>query len=133
MNGFHKCILIFLFATICVHLADSKVKEDIKLFLTKFKNLAVQSAGIFLQDSKSDVNSTSKEFCMKSNERANRFKRIVFLQKQLILKLQSQLLEKVLDCSNLRQRVRRLSASYMNLKSEFEELRTKSPKMPITL
>ncbi|XP_043650307.1 uncharacterized protein LOC122618169 isoform X2 [Drosophila teissieri] len=125
MNGFHKYILIFL----C---ADSQVKEDIKLFLTKFKNLAVQSSGI-LQDSKSDVNSTSQEFCMKTNERAHRFKRIIDLQKQLILKLQSQLLEKVLNCSNLRQRVRRLSASYMNLKSEFEELKPKNTKMPITL
>jgi len=79
-----------------------------------------------LQDSKSDINITSKEFCMKNDERTNRFKRIIFLQKEVILKLQSQLLEQTLNCSNLRQRVRRLIDSYTNLKSELEELRSKS-------
>nr|NP_001285643.1 uncharacterized protein Dmel_CG44574 [Drosophila melanogaster]AHN54158.1 uncharacterized protein Dmel_CG44574 [Drosophila melanogaster] len=126
MNAYYKCILLILCATFYVHLVNSLDKHDINAILTKFKNLAVKSASMHLQDSKSDINITSKEFCMKNDERTNRFKRIIFLQKEVILKLQSQLLEQTLNCSNLRQRVRRLIDSYTNLKSELEELRSKS-------
>ncbi|KMY88389.1 uncharacterized protein LOC27207940 [Drosophila simulans] len=126
MNAYHKCILLFLCATFSVHLVNSLDKLDINAILTKFKNLAVQTAGIHLQNIKSDINITSKEFCMKSDERTNRFKRIIFLQKEVILKLQSQLLEQTLNCSNLRQRVRRLIDSYTKLKFEVEKLKSKS-------
>uniref|UniRef100_A0A6P4E7Y3 Uncharacterized protein LOC108038950 n=1 Tax=Drosophila rhopaloa TaxID=1041015 RepID=A0A6P4E7Y3_DRORH len=91
-------------------------KSDFLNILRDFKNISDHS----LQVGEKNINITSKGFCMNSFKKANRYKNIIFLQNQVRLKLQLQLLKQIQDCSNFRQRVRRLIAKYKKLKSELQ-------------
>ncbi|XP_052837362.1 uncharacterized protein LOC128253180 [Drosophila gunungcola] len=121
MNGSYKCTVLCLFVNICVQLVSSEkrqAKDEFLSVLKDFKGLADTT----LQVRESNI--SSKEFGMKSFERANRYKNIIFLQRKVYLNLQSELIKQIQDCSNFRQRVYTLIAKYKKLKSELKDLRT---------
>ncbi|XP_017115184.1 uncharacterized protein LOC108137790 [Drosophila elegans] len=121
MNGSYKCTVLCLFVKICVQLVSSEkmqAKDEFLSVLKDFKSLADTTLQV------RESNFSSKEFCMKSFERANRYKNIIYMQRKVNLKLQSELLKQIQDCSNFRQRVHRLIAKYKKLKSELKDLRT---------
>jgi len=65
---------------------------------------------------------------MKSSEKANRYKKIIMLQEQVVLKLQSQHLKQIEECSNLRHKVRRLIGNYKKAKTELKAYKLYSEK-----
>jgi len=65
---------------------------------------------------------------MKSFEKANRYKKSIMLQEQVVLKLQSQHLKQIEECSNLRHKVRRLIGNYKKAKTELKAYKLYSGK-----
>ncbi|XP_037710839.1 uncharacterized protein LOC119547875 [Drosophila subpulchrella] len=117
MSRYKKCIVMYLWAAICVKLIPGEVipdSLDFQSLLRIFKSLSGKSVQA------SEPNITSKEFCLKSFEKASRYKKIIMLQEQVVQKLQFQHLKQIEDCSNLRHKVRGLIGNYKKVKSDLK-------------